>query len=424
MKIKIKENAILITVQVICFQYLNFYAFKSNLHEESALGRGLSSFKEDRLHTSNDLTNYLQRLKNEYILNTPFYIYEELAFENATILYNNSRYTYEELIKHSFVNLKHSEDFWFYKSAMHHKMRVMDPSKAKLFYVPPMMNMIALGTLNGKFKYCINKWMCNERIYIKIHRFLRGSKYFKRNEGKDHIIVASHFGYNTKWLSSYGGNQLSTAFVHRITKTYSSIFKCNKIGFENVNQPAIINKDRINFPSTYFSQPCQKESSPQRKSLQFIFVANMKKKMFSQRRNICSWLNDTQLGHLSSLCGSGIPLCKHIQKAKYGFHVQGDTFGSSRPIDLIMNGVIPIFTQERQYDILPDWIPWRNISFFADVSSKDAFVDSIKKISSDKSMYEIKRQAILEYQELFDLRKTAPFDMYMYMFASRIFSAS
>merc|ERR1712060_145484 len=105
---------------------------------------------------------------------------------------------------------------------------------------------------------------------------------------------------------------------------------------------------------------------------------------------------------------------------KYGFHVEGDSFGASRLIDLLLNGVVPIFTQPEQYAILPYWIPFKHLSYFADVKSKSSFMNSLKDIIVSENEYKMKHDAILEFKELFDHESGIPFNMYMFHFAKKI----
>jgi len=407
-------------------------SFVNNSNEDND---GLVNSVKNSNEDNNGLVNHLKRIKSEYILDTPFYVYEELTFPNAILTNKEGK----EIEVESFmkevrlgVGIKHSDDYWFMRSALDHPMRVKDPEKAKLFYIPSLMNLISMCiTYRGlNCNYCV--WgVCNYDVFEKIDKHIGNSEWFQRNDGADHIIVASHSNFNTIWEKKTKENMISTAFATKFTNDYPNIFKCNKVAFENVFQPNILNQDRINFPSMYVGRICGK--SKVKKRFRFLFIANLLKN--TKRQKIRDWLDEgtSKNGEFQIEKGSKfkdlingihvnhINYCNNIGFGKYGFHVKGDSLGSSRVIDMILNGVVPIFTEQEQYDVLPYWIPFKWLSFFADAESKSLFFDSLKDIVTDEqNKYQIKHDAISEAPELFDYETGVPFDMYMYHFAKEI----
>ena len=194
-----------------------------------------------------------------------------------------------------------------------------------------------------------------------------------------------------------------------------------------------------------------------------ILVATMRPddRNFQDRTNICNWLNntsstttttttaaatsDTSTTFLNSslkvFCGSTTTYqeyCPIISKAKYGFHVRGDSFGSNRLFDLLLNGVIPIFTHHEQYDISPPFINWTKLSYVIEMGNGDSsngdgimitkrrselFLRQLQHILQDKDgLYEEKKQLILDNRHLFDWKYNPiyPFDMYMYYFHTNL----
>jgi hypothetical protein len=111
--------------------------------------------------------------------------------------------------------------------------------------------------------------------------------------------------------------------------------------------------------------------------------------------------------------------------------VQGDTFGANRLQDTILSGTVPIFTHPKQYGILPNFIPWRELSEFIPLTTNDGS-DSISanllKTSLDVLMnqsaetYEGKLRLVFQYQEALDLVQSPQiaFDLYMAEFARRL----
>jgi hypothetical protein len=68
------------------------------------------------------------------LLSVPFYVYEELAWMNATY---GGEPVHE---KSQGQSNKHFNDYYFAKASLSHPLRTRDPSKAQLFVVPILMN--------------------------------------------------------------------------------------------------------------------------------------------------------------------------------------------------------------------------------------------------------------------------------------------
>jgi len=381
--------------------------------------------------TSDGLIKGLKQIKSDYILDTPFYVYEDLTFPGAFLRdRDGNNIDLESFIKNDHLGgrgRKHSDDYLFMQSALKHPMRVEDPEKAKLFYIPSLMNLISwCHTYEGlNCEYCVDD-ACNYEVFGVIDKYLGNSEWFQRSDGADHIIVASHYGFNTLWEVDTMANKISTSFAIKLTKDFPNIFKCNKVAFENISQSNIVNRNRVNFPSMYVGKSCEPRND---KRYRFILIADLRRNV--ERQNIADWFSDGEIKFVVNETDHGEPtkdligthgdFCEEIGYGKYGFHVKGDSFGASRPIDLMLNGVVPIFTEQEQYSILPHWIPFKHLSFFADVKSKSSFMNSLQEIIADEhDEYKMKHDAILEFKELFDHETGIPFDMYMYHFAKKI----
>ena len=142
---------------------------------------------------------------------------------------------------------------------------------------------------------------------------------------------------------------------------------------------------------------------------------------FNSRKDIRDWLNATtpiNTEYKWAVCGSGIQ-CPALAQSRFGFHVRGDSFGANSLFDTILSDTVPI-TMREQYDIHPDWFDWDKISFFADVTNKTVFVESVQRIINDKVGYELKLKNILLNKVLFDWTTDGPFDTYMYMLSQHL----
>jgi len=280
------------------------------------------------------------------LLSLPFYVYESLIWENAT--YGPDQTLAQFLQEYPY---RHSDDFWFLKAALKHPMRTFDPSQAKLFVVPTVMNSVTDAIYESKrykgrkeFPVCVQyyqttnhpkcdqkemgalsnnnigiptiheentatatattdnnsnnnnctKILCNEELVQYAEQVLGNSPYFQRSNGRDHIMVLS--------------NWFGTSSLCNRTRGSPIFSKMNMIGFEDV----VWNPNRITFPSTYVGNPCppttttgkqttDHEDEPQptvvEKTHDFVMVAtlhkgNQRKKVnFNPRQNICKWLS-------------------------------------------------------------------------------------------------------------------------------------
>merc|ERR1712129_35832 len=100
-----------------------------------------------------------------------------------------------------------------------------------------------------------------------------------------------------------------------------------------MGQPLIYNQDRINFPSMYFGEACPSEEiisvKEKNKKWRFVFIGSFKKTKL--RRKICKFLNQSIIPNgYPDLCQKKkVKKCPNIALAKYGFHLSGDSYGSS-----------------------------------------------------------------------------------------------
>jgi hypothetical protein len=321
------------------------------------------------------------------LLDVPFYLYEELVWSDNATLSNMGIRKWMDTRP-----LKHTDDWWFMISALKHPMRTRKPGEAKLFVVPALLNEIAAQESWDKKRLCF-KGMCNKGLLAYTDKVLADSPWFQRHQGRDHIVVASHYASDS------------------ILFKYTNLANCNMIGFEarDWNAPS-----RAIMPSLYVGQPCEHA----KKNFDFSLIASLKPK-FRERRDICRWMHENRSEYTMPICGRG-EQCPTLALAKFGFHVRGDTYGANRLMDTMLSGTVPIFTQEKQYDILPDWIDWSKVSYFADVTNQTAFLEAIDNILADQQGYEEKLATLLENQGLFDWTTLTPFDTYMFMLSRHL----
>lgn len=372
----------------------------------------------------------LATVKNSRLLVTvPFYVYEEIAWMNATF----GNISVAEL-SHSPHRNKHADDYFFMKASLEHPMRTLDPSEAKIFVIPLLLNMFAdRHYYAGKeFRLC-HKFYCDRELLRQAERVLQNSEYFHSSPEK-HIVVRSHY------LASHG---------FQLPKELKAMLqKVNTITFENQipNDP-----HRLRFPKLYVGSPCDAYPPNEEKPFDMAMIASVnynKLHYFEDRLRICEWIqspnatifprsnqanttSNIPLPHHDdsttntfrvSRCGRG-EQCPSLAQSKFGFHTRGDTFGSNRLFDTILSGTVPIFTRKEQYDILPNWIDWNQLSFYVPISnvSQSNFVSQLRELTRNKTEYNQKYRSVLQHRELLDWKTCYPFDMYLYQLQAQLY---
>jgi hypothetical protein len=322
-----------------------------------------------------------------HLLDARFYVYEELLWLGKAKV--AKKYHVDDWVQNE-QEIKHTDDWWFAKAALNHPKRTMNPAEAKIFVVPTLINVIVDQLVEFDTALCF-QGKCNLELLQSVNEFLENSTWFQRNQGSDHIVVASH--YAAEWFVPH----------------YDNIMKCHMIGMENRkwNDPS-----RTMMPSLYVGKSCRLR---ERKD-DFAMIASMPryKPAFQSRKDVCEWMQRYRKGFSMTNCGQG-KQCPGLGESRFGFHVRGDTYGSNRLMDTLLSGTVPVFTFKEQYDVLPDWIDWEKISTFASVFNQTEFLANVDAIGADDHGYKIKSKLVLESRDLFNWETTIPFDTYLYM---------
>ena len=347
------------------------------------------------------------------ILRAPFYIYEDEMFRwdrNAWVQRYNESMPVPQWMVHAYspigkMNPKHSDDWWFLQAALRHPMRTTNASQAKLFFVPTLVNQMMARSSDGMFcktnPFARNSTLCGEDLMRAADKKLLESPWFKRNRGKDHILVASHSNFKRRLPRFYKKKKRGELY-------YKAFPYCNILGYYDIKGSRFNRKDRLFIPKYYVSSPCSIEAN---KTADFALTATMNQKpTFRTRHAICDIMNKTN--YIVPLCGEG-EQCPTLAKAKFGFHVRGDKPSSQRLHDNLLSGTVPIFTLKVQFEHRPFWIDWNKLSYFADIENKSTFLDTINAIYHDAEGYERRHANILSNLDLFKWKSIVPFDTIM-----------
>jgi hypothetical protein len=300
------------------------------------------------------------------------------------------------------LTYKISTDIWFYLAALQHPMRTRDPEKAKLFVVPTLLNQYVRWGFDPDL-FCREKHVCGGRLIKETMTNLTNSKWFQKSQGNDHIMVISHNNYWSRM-----------PWMLRVNNAFS---KCHLLGYEGRKDN---NPDRANFRDFKFGSRCPLEINKTH-DLAMIASLHPERPNFLDRRNVCNYMGKTNYD--MAVCGSG-KQCPTLAQARFSFQVRGDTYGSQRLVDILLSGTIPIFTRKQQYDAQAEFIDWNHISYFADISQEQSFLQDIHRIMADKVGYIQKQQNVMANRDLFDWETTIPFDMFMYKLESKLWPES
>jgi len=330
---------------------------------------------------------------SKLLLSVPFYVYETLAWTDATI---HGTPVARVLAEGRFR--KHSLDWYFLQASLQHPLRTHDPAQAKLFVIPTLLNLYSLRIFpgNNNVTLCAHG-LCDRALMVHAGKVLNASTYYHRFPER-HIAVTSHFGYQKVKLPA------------RLRRELKNV---NAIAFED-RKP---NK-RLQFSSYLVGTPCEQAE----KVFDVALIATLKPNStkFIDRSNICEWLQgDSNVS--VPICGSG-DQCPTLGQAKLGLHARGDSFGSQRLFDLLLSGTVPIFTHKQQY--FWPWVDWDQLSYLIDldeVRTRDEFLAALRNILQDVETFQRKLQAVLQHRHLFDWHTLYPFDTYMYLLQAHLY---
>ena len=326
-----------------------------------------------------------------------YFVYKEFPFNwfhsNCTVVNSSSKYS----------SYKHSDDYWFGQAAhrpnaiSNNIQRVFEPEKATIYIVPALLNLISASTKNRGFKIFCCYDICDENLIEKLNIALISSPWYRKNNGLDHLIVASHF-----FTKNYLKNAKAISSCAHIT------FERPSLAFSNDRKYRKLNMG-VSIPSQYVGIQCNFNNNNNNNNNNYNYN-NMidynnidgihllgqidHRGAYSERRYICDAIGQTNDLRLHSYCASSSSTkysiygenicsddnyvtctldknnikanfyCDSIKNTPFIIHSRGDTFGSSRLMDAITNGAIPIFTHPEQYAILPfsRTVLWQSMS--------------------------------------------------------------
>mmetsp|Transcript_20822 Transcript_20822/g.51115 ORF Transcript_20822/g.51115 Transcript_20822/m.51115 type:complete len:397 (+) Transcript_20822:209-1399(+) len=358
----------------------------------------------------------------DLLLSVPFYVYEELSWQNATYRGQPVGDAAWQKKDQGNARFNHGDDYFFIEAALKHPMRTRNILEAKLFFVPFLLNHID-SEFHGRRPLCLDG-RCNYELLDYSQKLLRNFTTFKMYPER-HVIVRSFFcsdgePWNKKQSKHEGYNRFMEIFPQMTAIVFESRDKNLHFGRQKLS-------------SYYVATPCELSEE---KPYDVAMIASMKD--FADRKKICRWLkNATSIK--TSVCGRG-SRCPALAQSKFGFHAPGDTWGSQRLMDIILSGSVPLFTHTEQYKIQGAWIDWDQLSYYLPVhndsiesrlkltthslepyATKEIFLQRLEAIIKDTEGYERRHKAVLEHIPLFDYATLYPFDTFMYMVQADVY---
>jgi hypothetical protein len=407
---------------LLCLNFLQSF-------QQNAPTSSLESVIEKRrdIHTSeNGKIDSIQPSPPDLLMSVPFYVYEDLAWINATFDGRPVGEISRSRGPHG-VRFKHSDDYWFMEASLKHPMRTRNMDEAKLFFVPMLLNYIDFKWWEDKPLCWSGK--CDFDLLMDAQQRLNESKAFQLYPDR-HIIVRSFFSSNWDfWNEKLNKHEGFRRFMDHFRQMNVIVFE----GEDKFPNPG----RRHALTSYYVGSPC---ALSEQKPYDVAMIASMHedRPAFVDRRNICKWLSSNSSWIKTSVCGHG-NRCPALAESKFGFHAAGDTWGSQRLMDTILSGTVPIFTHLNQYEIVGKWIDWSQLSYYLPVhnnssptlnvtrrsvrplATQEVFLKRLQDILNDKEGYERRHKAVVEHIPLFDYATLYPFDTYMYLFQAELY---
>lgn len=281
------------------------------------------------------------------------------------------------------------------------------------FFVPTLLNVAA--SLKGKrSKICVgpqDHQTCFQKskggFYKYVDQALGQQKWFRRKNGTDHVLVASHWNVGTY----FGPN--TNPRSHNKPHLFPSLRACNLINRQGTKP--IPYQGRFGLPSCYVGTFCPRRQISKVHDFAMIASLHEDRPDFGSRKQICDWL--AQGNYSVSVCGHG-QQCPALAESFYGFHARGDTWGSNRPMDTFLSKTVPLFTHPAQYEVLPPLVPWKKLTYLVNLSSQEAFQESLTTVLRLFPKDYLRKRAWIDYyMPILDHTTIYRFDAYMAAFA-------
>ncbi|XP_042063708.1 probable arabinosyltransferase ARAD1 [Salvia splendens] len=276
---------------------------------------------------------------------------------------------------------QHSVEYWMMASLLYdgdgesesttEAVRVMDPDLADAFFVPFFSSL----SFNVHVRNMAEIDTVDEKLQLEMVNILRESDYWKRSDGRDHVIPMHH----------------PNAFRHYRDLLNASIFIVADFG--RIMNISTLTKDVVApYPHMVESYSSEDRQDPynSRETLLFFRGRTHRKDEGIIRAQLYKALNGTkdviyEEAHASE---EGFKAsADHMRSSKFCLHPAGDTPSSCRLFDAIVSHCVPVIVSDRIELPYESEIDYKEFSIFISVDEalKPGYlVNELRSVSQEK----------------------------------------
>ncbi|KAJ4702485.1 Exostosin family protein [Melia azedarach] len=255
-------------------------------------------------------------------------------------------------------------------------MKVTDPDEADLFYVPVFSSLslvVNVGGPAGVHRYS------DEEMQEELVEWLEKQEHWKRNNGRDHVIIAGD----------------PNAMIRVIDRIKNAVLLVSDFGRLRYDQGSLV-KDVI-IPYSHRINTYKGEPAVQNRKNLLFFMGNRYRKDGGKIRdllfNILETEEDVVIKHGTQSRESRRAATQGMHTSKFCLNPAGDTPSACRLFDAIVSLCVPLIVSDSIELPFEDVIDYRKIAVFVETSAalKPGFlVSTLRGITPER---------ILEYQK-------------------------
>ncbi|EPS63888.1 exostosin-like protein, partial [Genlisea aurea] len=276
---------------------------------------------------------------------------------------------------------QHSVEYWMMASLMNdddspeeftpEAVRVWDPNSADVFFVP----FFASLSFNLYVRNMTEVDTIDEQLQVEIVNFLRSSKYWKRSQGRDHVIAVHH----------------PNAFRHHRGSVNASIFIVADFG--RIMKISRLSKDVVApYPHMVESYLNDAVDDPyeSRKTLLFFRGRTRRKDEGKIRTRLHKLLHGTEGVIYDEAYASEEGFrtsTEQMRASKFCLHPAGDTPSSCRLFDAIVSHCVPVIVSDKIELPFESELDYKEFSiFFSDEEALTPgyMVSELRKVSKQE----------------------------------------
>ncbi|KAF7842569.1 putative arabinosyltransferase ARAD1 [Senna tora] len=272
-------------------------------------------------------------------------------------------------------------------------VRVLDPEEADLFYVPFFSSLsLIVNPIRppGATEAAEKPVYSDEENQEALVEWLERQEYWKRNYGRDHVIVASD----------------PNALYRVIDRVKNSVLLVSDFGRLRQDQGSII-KDVI-LPYSHRIRIYDGDIGLDKRSTLLFFMGNRYRKEGGKIRDILFQIlekeDDVIIKHGAQSRESRRAASQGMHTSKFCLHPAGDTPSACRLFDAIVSLCVPVIVSDIIELPFEDTIDYRKIAIFVETST------AVKPGYLVSALRAITPERILEYQK--ELKKVKRYFRY------------